>query len=323
MTLTRRALPLFLATPALVTPAVAQTSWPDRPVRIIVPYAPGGANDLLARLVAQRMAERLGQPVVVENRAGAQATLGTSLVARAQPDGLTLLVAASGPISVSAATNPRLPYQPLRDLAPITMLASFPLVLLVPGGSPHRSVADLVAWLRANPDRGTYSSSAASFQLATELFAQTIGVPLTHVAYRGSAESAGAVAAGDVTLTLVDSTPATPVIQAGRARGLAVTAPARLAAFPDVPTMAEAGMPALEVSLWAGLFAPAATPAPILARLHEEALAALAHPEVAGRIRAMSMAVEGNSPADFRARIGAEISLWAEVARRGNIRFED
>lgn len=323
MTLTRRALPLLLATPAISTPALAQPAWPDRPVRIIVPYAPGGANDLLARLVAQRMSERLGQPVVVENRAGAQATLGTSLVARAQPDGLTLLVAASGPISVSAATNPRLPYQPLRDLAPITILASFPLVLLVPGASPHRTVADLVAWLRANPDRGTYSSSAASFQLATELFAQTIGVPLTHVAYRGSAESAGAVAAGDVTLSMVDSAPATPVIQAGRARALAVTAPARLAAFPDVPTMAEAGMPALEVALWAGLFAPAATPAPILARLHEEALAALAHPEVAGRIRAMSMTAEGNSAADFRTRIGAEISLWAEVARRGNIRFED
>lgn len=318
MKLTRRALPLLVATPGW-----AQAPWPDRAIRIVVPYAPGGANDLLARLVAQRMGERLGQPVVVENRAGAQATLGTNLVAQARPDGLTLLVAASGPITVSAATNSRLPYQPLRDLAPIAMLASFPLVLLVPATSPHRTLAELVAWLRANPDRGTYSSSAASFQLATELFAQAIGVKLTHVAYRGSAESAAAVAAGDVTLTLVDSTPATPVIQGNRARGLAVTAPQRLAAFPDVPTMTEAGMPGLDIALWAGLFAPAATPAPILARLHEEALAALANPEVAGRIAAMSMTVVGDTPAAFRDKIAAEITLWAEVARRGNIRFDE
>ncbi len=319
MSILRRAVSLL----PLAAPALAQTGWPDRPLRIIVPYAPGGANDLLARLVAQRMGERLGQPVVVENRAGAQATLGTGLVARAQPDGLTLLVAASGPITVSAATNSRLGYQSLRDLAPITMLASFPLILLVPASAPHRNLADLVAWLRANPERASYSSSAASFQLATELFAQSLGVRLTHVAYRGSAESAAAVAAGDVTLTLVDSTPATPQMQAGRARGLAVTAPARLAAFPELPTMAEAGMPSLEVSLWAGLFAPAATPPAILARLHEEALAALTHSEVAGRIRAMSMTVEGDSATDFRARIAAETALWADVARRGDIRFDE
>ncbi|HYF07550.1 MAG TPA: tripartite tricarboxylate transporter substrate binding protein [Acetobacteraceae bacterium] len=321
MMLTRRSVAAMGA--VLPLAARAQEWSPDRALRIIVPYAPGGANDILARLLAQRFTERLGQAVVVENRPGAQAMLGTQFVAQARPDGLTLLVAASGPITVSPAVNRATPYRPLHDLTPVSMIASFPLLLIVRADSPHRTVAELVAWARANPGRANYASSAASFQLATELFKQRTETAFQHVAYRGSADSTNAVASGEVTMALVDAGPATPALEAGRVRALATTAPQRLPSLPDVPTMAEAGVPGIEVLLWSALLAPAGTPAPVVARLAAETARAVREPDVAQRITAYRMTAAADGPEALRTTIARELLLWAEVARAGNLRFEE
>jgi tripartite-type tricarboxylate transporter receptor subunit TctC len=319
----RSALAGLLALPAVGARAQGATAaWPDRPVRLVVPYAPGGANDILARLYGQKLSERLGQPFVVENRPGAQAIIGTEAAARAQPDGYTLLLGASGPIVFNPATYASLPYDPLRDLAPVFLLATFPLVLVVAAGSPHRSVAELVAWAKANPQRANYGASGAGFQLPTELFNQRAGTRFQYVAYRGSAESVNAAANGEVTIALVDTGPASVAIAAGRARALAVAAPERVAAYPDVPTMAELGFPEVQATLWSGLFAPAATPHPILDRLQAECEAITALPAIRQRLATLAMDPGGRGPDEFRTLITREIETWTGVARTAGIQLE-
>ncbi len=308
----------MLAVPA----ARAQGAWPDRPVRIIVPYAPGGANDILARLYGQKMGDRLGQPFVVENRPGAQAIIGTEAVARSRPDGHTLLLGASGPIVFNPATYASLPYDPLRDLAPVSMLASFPLVLVVAANAPFRDLAELVAWAKANPERANYGASGAGFQLPTELFNQRAGTRFQFVAYRGSAESVNAAANGEVTIALVDTGPASVAISAGRARALAVTSSSRVPAYPEVPTMAELGFPEIEATLWSGLFAPAGTPPAILQRLQAECDAVTAMPDIRQRLAVLVMDPVGRGPEGFRATIAREIEVWTRVARTANIQLE-
>ncbi|WP_426959356.1 Bug family tripartite tricarboxylate transporter substrate binding protein [Muricoccus radiodurans] len=319
----RRALGRLLAGAALA-PAAArgQGAYPDRPVRIVVPYAPGGANDILARLYGQKMGERLGQPFVTENRPGAQAIVGTEAVARARPDGTTLLLGPSGPMVFNPATYAQLSYDPQRDLAPVSMLASYPLVLVVAAGSPHRSVAELVEWARANPDRANYGAAAAAFQLPSELFNQRAGTRFQHVAYRGSAEMVSAAASGEVTFSMADPGPAVVGLQAGRVRALAVTAPQRVAALPDVPTMAELGFPDLQVTLWAGLFAPAGTPPAIIERLHVECATITAMPDIRQRVASFGMDPVGSPPAALREVMAREIPLWTGVARAANIQME-
>jgi tripartite-type tricarboxylate transporter receptor subunit TctC len=289
---------------------------------VIVPYAPGGANDILARLYGARLSERLGQPFVVENRPGAQAIIGTEAVARAQADGYTLLVGASGPMVFNPATYQRLPYDTLRDLAPVSLLAAFPLALVVARGAPFADLPALLAFGRANPDRANYGASAASFQLPTELLNQRAGTRFQYVAYRGSADTVNAVANGEVTTALVDTGPAAVAYAAGRVRILAVTAPRRLPAWPDSPTMAELGFPELTVSLWSGLLAPAGTPAAIIQRLAAECAAITQEAPIQERLRALSLDPAGTTPDEFRAVITRELPVWAEVAQRANIRLE-
>jgi tripartite-type tricarboxylate transporter receptor subunit TctC len=313
---------LASAVASLVRPAGAQPAWPDRPLRIIVPYTPAGTNDIVARLLAQQLQDSLGQPAIVENRPGAQAMLGTELVARARPDGLTLLVAASGPIVFSQVTEARPPYDPLRDLAPIATLVGFPLLVLVGAEAPVADLAGLIAAARARPERANYGSSSAAFQLVTELFNQRNGTRFAHVAYRGSAEVATAVATGEIGLAILDIASATPLLSAGRVRALAVTARARLPGLPAVPTMAEAGLADFEIGFWAGLFAPAATPDPVLARLAAAAAALTASPGFRERAAALQMVPQDAGPAAFRARIAAEIALWRRVAAATGLVFE-
>ncbi len=321
MTLPRRHLVALAA--ALARPALAQDApWPDRPLKLVVPYAPGGSNDIAARLLAQHLTSALGQPAVVENRPGAQAILGTELVARARPDGLTLLVAASGPIVFNPATNDQLSYDPLRDLAPVSLLVDYPLMLLVAADSPHRSLAELVAHARANPEKANYGAPAASMQLATELFNQRAATRFQHVAYRGSAEIVTAVAAGDLSMALLDMAPAAGAMAAGRVRALGVTTAQRLAAFPEVPTLAEAGFPDMVVSFWAGLLAPAGTPAAVVGRLAAECAGLVASPGYRERMAALHSNPRATTPAEMRALIGREIALWRGVAQAGNIRME-
>ncbi|MFT8246501.1 Bug family tripartite tricarboxylate transporter substrate binding protein [Roseomonas sp. BN140053] len=302
--------------------ARAQGRYPDRPIRVVVPYTPGGTNDIVARLYAAKLTEVLGQPVVVENRGGAQGIVGTEAVARAAPDGYTLLMGAPGPLIFNAVTYSRLPYDPRRDLLPIAKLIGVPLLLTVSGNSPYRSLAALIEGAKAHPDAMTYGVSAAPFQFAMEMFNQQAGTRFTYVAYRSTAESGNAVANNEVTATLSEAAPLIAGLEGGRLRALAITSPARLPSLPDVPTMTELGFPAITVEMWCALFAPRGTPQPVLDRLTEAALQVTAAPDLQARFPALSIRAAPAGPDAVREEIDRDIGRWAEVARTANIQLE-
>jgi tripartite-type tricarboxylate transporter receptor subunit TctC len=299
--------------------AVAQESYPARPVHIVVGYAAGGGNDIIARLVAQKMSESLKQPVIVDNKPGAQGIIATEAVARAKPDGYTLMVGPSGPLTVNPVIYAKLPYDPSKDFAPISRIGAFPLILVTGAQQSFRSVADIVAFAKKNPDGANYGASAASFQLVTELFKQRTGTGFVHIPYKGSGESLNAVIAGDVTMAIIDSIPAAGALKGGTARGLAVTSPTRAAEWPDIPTMKEAGVPEMEVSLWTGLLAPAGTPAPIVETLHGEIARIVALPDIKERFAQLGVDPIGGTPKEFRQTIEREIALWRDVAKKAGI----
>src|SRR3954468_16955892 len=215
--------------------------YPARAIHIIVGFTPGGGNDLIARIVGQKLSESLGQPVVIENKPGGGAILATEYVAHAAPDGYTLLVSASGAMVINPAVYARLQYDTVRDFVPVSELGSFPLILIVNASSPFKSLADLVTFARQNPDKANYSSSSAAFQLATELFKQKTGAPMQMIPYKGANDSVVAVISGEVTATIADAGPVSSQVAGGKVRALAVAAPKRMAEMPDVPTMKEAG----------------------------------------------------------------------------------
>src|SRR5262245_20511280 len=296
--------------------------FPVRPIKLIVGFGPGGGNDILARLLAQKLAERLGQAVLVENKPGAGAMIATELVAKAAPDGYTLLVGATGAMTINPAVYSKLPYDTLRDFAAIAMIASFPLLLCVKAEAPVRTLAELVAYSKANPGEANYASSSAAFQLATELFKMKTGAPLEHIAYKSSGEMVTAVVGGEVLVALADAPAVAGQIKAGTIRALATTASARMREYPDVPTMAEAGVPELEVRLWSGLFAPAATPAGIVEKLTRELSQILKEPAVAERLAGLAVDPGEDLGPQFAARIGAEIPRWTMIAKAANIKLD-
>ena len=252
-----------------VVHAADEAKYPTRAIRIVVGFTAGGGNDIIARIVGQKLSERLGQPVIIENKPGAGAILATEYVARSAPDGYTLLVGASGAMTINPAVFEKLSYDTMRDFAPVSELAAFPLILIVKATSPFKSLADLVAYAKANPDKANYSSSSAAFQLATELFKQKTGAPMQMIPYKGANDSVTAVISGEVTATIADAGPVTSQINGGLARALAVATPKRMDSLPDVPTMREAGAD-VEAVLWSGIFVPAATPLEIVRKLEAE-----------------------------------------------------
>ena len=322
--LSRRRLGLAAAAALAARPAAAQprggeaAGWPDRPIRILVPFAPGGGNDILARVYGQRIAERLGQSVVVENRPGASGQVGTEAAIRSRADGYTLVVHPSGPVLANAGQDAPA-YDLARDLAPIAVLGTFPAYVLVAPDSPHRTLADLVAWERARPGRATYGTGGVTFQIWIEALNLRAGTKFEVVFYRGSIDAISAAAAGDTTFAVADPGPSLPALQGRRARGLAVTTPRRVAAAPDVPTIAEAGFPGLEQLSWIGLFAPAGTPAPILQRLEALVADAARLPEVRERLVPLGMEPEPSSAAAFRATIVEEAARWREIAAAAGV----
>ena len=304
--------------------AFAQTpaaGYPSKPIRIIVGYTPGGANDILARLVGQKMAETFGQQVIVENRPSTGAIIGTDAVAKAAPDGYTLTMGASGPIVFNPSLYAKLPYDAMRDLAPVSMVGSFPLILVVQASGPHRSVKELAAYSKANPSKSNYGSSAASFRLVTELLKQKAGISSDHIPYKGSAPAVQAVVSGEVLMTLVDSGPAAGAIKGGLLRGLAVTSAKRMPLLPDIPTMAEQGVD-LQVTLWSGLLAPAGTPPAIIQKLQIEVARIVKLPDVRERMLQLGIEPEGSTPEEFARIIATEIPLWLGVAKANNIQPE-
>ena len=317
----RGLLAIALASTALPGWAQGAGSFPNKPIKIVVGYAPGGANDILARIVAQKMQDGLGQPVLVENRPSTAAIIGSEVVAKSPPDGYTLLMGASGPIVFNPALYSKLSYSPQKDFAPISLVGTFPLVLSVQGSSPYKTLADLVAYTKANPGKSNYGASAASFRLATELLKSKTGIQAEHIPYKGSMESVNAVASGQVTMTLVDSGPAAGALKGGLLRGLAVTSPQRLAVLPDIPTMAEQGID-LTIQLWSGLLAPAGTPQPIVQKLAAEVQRIVRLPDVRERMLALAIDPEGSTPEQFAKVIATEIPLWTGVAKANNIKAD-
>jgi tripartite-type tricarboxylate transporter receptor subunit TctC len=305
---------------ATLAPALswAQAVWPNKAVRIVVPYAPGGANDILARVLAEKLTPVLGQPVLVENKPGAGAMVGSDFVAKAAPDGYTLLMAASGPMVFNPVLVAKLPYNPLTDLAPISIVGSFPLILAVNESSSAKTFKDLVALSKASPDKSNYSYPAASFQLIMELVKARSGLKALNVPYQGSAPSINAVLTQEVQMTLIDSGPIAARVKSGKLRALAVTSEQRLASYAQVPTLKEQGID-LAVNLWSGLLAPTGTPEPILKRLQEEVARIMALPDVAERMAKLDIRPLGTSSADMGKTMASEIQLWSQVAKDNNI----
>ncbi len=295
-------------------------NYPDRPIRFVVGFTAGGGNDIIARLIGQKLSESLGQPVIIENKPGAGAIVATEYVARATPDGYTLLIGASGAMAINPAVFEKLNYDTLRDFVPISELGSFPLILIVNAKSPFKSVAELVSFAKQNPDKTNYSSASAAFQLATELFKQKTGAPMQMIPYKGANDSVTAVIAGDVTATIADAGPVMSQVTGGQARALAVAAPKRMADLPDVPTMKEAGAD-VEAVLWSGIFAPKATPPAIVKKLQDEFIRIARLPDIVARMKLLSIDAVGNSSEEFAHIIAADIERWTAVARAGNIKL--
>jgi tripartite-type tricarboxylate transporter receptor subunit TctC len=321
MKITRRA---AIAGALLPFAAGAQApEWPSRPVRFIVPYPPGGPTDIMGRIVAQAVQGPLGQPFVVENRAGANGLIGSEQVARAAPDGTTFLVNASAHVIVPHLT-PNMPIDVLADFAPVTNIAAVPLWLVVNPALPVRSVADFIAYARANPGRISYasSSSGGATHLAGELFKQLTGTDMVHVPYRGSGPAVQDLIAGNVQ-AMFDSVPSSAAsTRDGRLRALAVTTRHRIAAFPDLPTIAEAGVPGYEISTWYGIWAPARTPLAIINRLQQAVAAAARNPETRARFDALGAEPVADSPEDYTRFVRAEFDRWGKLVRDARIKMD-
>ena len=317
---------LGLATLAAVTigSACAQedpSKYPTRAIHIVVGFTPGGGNDIIARLVGQKLSESLGQPVIIDNKPGGGAIVATEYVAKSVPDGYTLLVGASGAMAINPAVYAKLPYDSVRDFVPVSELGSFPLILIVNMSSPIKSVAELVAFAKANPDKTNYSSSSAAFQLVTELFKQKTGAPMQEIPYKGANDSVMAVISGQVTATIADTGSASSQIMGGQVRALAVASPNRTEDLPDVPTMKEAGAD-VDAVLWSGIFAPRQTPPAIVMKLEGELMRIVRSPDVVARLRPLGIFPVGNSSAEFAKVLASDIARWSEVAKAGNIRIE-
>jgi tripartite-type tricarboxylate transporter receptor subunit TctC len=295
--------------------------YPSRPIHIVVGFTPGGGNDILARIVGQKLSENLGQPVVIDNRPGGGAIVATEYVAKAVPDGYTLLVGASGAMTINPAVYTKLPYDPVHDFVPLSEIGSFPLILIVNASSPFKSVADLVAYAKANPDKTNYSSASTAFQVATELFKQKTGAPMQEIPYKGAADSVMAVISGQVTATIADAGPVSGQIKGGQVRALAVAALKRTADLPDVPTMKEAGAD-VEAVLWSGLFAPRNTPPAIVKKLEAELMRIAKLPDVIEKLKPLGIDPVGNSSDEFLAVMTADIARWTAVAKAANIKIE-
>lgn len=311
---------------AAMLPAAARAAepFPTRPIRLVVPYPAGGGTDIVGRVLGQKLHESLGQPVVIDNRGGAGGSIGTGMAAKSAPDGYTLVLVPTSHV-INPSIYAKLPYDTERDFAPITMVASAAILMAVNPRVPANTIRDFVEAAKARPQTlANYGSAGAGtvFHLTGELFNQLAGLSLQHVPYRGGAPTITALLAGEIPLAFETMLALQPHVRAGTVRALAVTSPRRSAIMPDIPTTAEAGFPTLVADNSYALFAPAGTPAPILARLHDATVAALALPGVRDQLREQGAEVVGNSPAELAAYVTAEIPKWAALVRQAGMKPE-
>jgi tripartite-type tricarboxylate transporter receptor subunit TctC len=300
----------------------AQTDYPNRPIHFIVGFAAGGGNDLFARLVLQKFQENTGSTVVIENRVGAGGRIAAEFSARQPPDGYTVMVGATGQMSIATAIFPDLSYHASNSFIPLNMIASFPLVLVIPADHPAKDVKELVAWAKSNPDKSNYGTSSPAFTIASELLKLKSGMPAVAIPYKSSNESNLSVVSGQSLFTISDGPPVIPLIQAGKIRALAVTGSERSPELPGVPSMAEAGFPDVDTQLWSGFFVPVGTPGPIVDKLTRELAKALADPAVQEGLQKMAVKPGGPTGNDFKKRIEADIKSFAEVVKAANLTFK-
>ncbi len=314
----------ILALIALCAAALTASAqgYPFKPIRIVVGFPPGGGNDIVARLVGAKMQEAWGQPVVIDNKPGANSIIATEFVAKSVPDGYTLLVNATGGMSVNPVLYSKLPYDSLRDFVPISMIGMFPLVLAVNPSLPVNSVQELIAHAKANPGKLNYSAGSTAFQVASEMFKQMTGTDIRHIPYKGSVQAINAVIAGDVQMTIVDSPPALPHVKSRQLKGIAVTSARRAAPAPEMPTLSEAGVPGYEMNLWIGVFAPAGTPGDIAARLTNEVMRIVKLPDIRERLAAMGIEPVGDTAEQLARTIRSEIARYGPVVKAANIRAD-
>lgn len=297
----------------------AHAAYPDKPIRLVVPYTPGGVTDLLARAVAKSLSERVHQSVIIDNRAGAGGNIGAEMVARAPADGYTLLMGSAATQAINASLYKRLPYDHIKDFAPITLVAEVPNILVVNPSIPARNVSELIAYGKANPDRLSFGSSGTggTIHLSGELFKSMAGVKMLHVPYKGSAPAVSDLLAGQINL-MFDSSVA-PYVKSGKLRALAVTSAKRSPVLPDVPTMAEAGLPGYESTAWFGILAPAGTPPAIVDKLNKDLVAILRDAEMRKWMQSQGADAIGDTPSEFATYIKTETAKWARVVKEAGV----
>jgi tripartite-type tricarboxylate transporter receptor subunit TctC len=314
---------LALIATLLSPPAATAAEWPARSVRLIVPFAAGGLNDVVARLVAPYLERALGQPFIVDNRPAASGIVGTDATAKAPPDGYTLLMVASS-FTVVPATNAKLPYDPERDLAPIVMVAKNSLLFLVNPKVAANSLSEFVALAKANPGKLNYASPGAATQthLVVELFSRKAGIKLQHIPYRGGAPAMTAMVAGDTQFTAISTLLSLPQLQAGALRALGSGSLTRDPQLPDLPTVAEQGFPGFEAIQWIGLLTTAGTPREVVERINLEVNRALRDPDLIAKFAQQGLAPAGGTPAEFQRTIATDLKNWSETARAADIKAE-
>ena len=298
--------------------------YPTKSIRLIVPYAPGGSTDALARLIGQRLSDKLAQPIIVDNRTGANGNIGTEIVAKAQPDGYTLLMAFDATMVINPSAYGKLPFDPIRDFAPITKVAALPLILVAHPSFPANDTKELIAYAKQKPGVNYSSSGHASTpHLAMLMFEQRTGTRFTHIAYKGGGQAVIDVLAGQVPLLATAIPTVQAHMKAGKLKGIALTSAKRHAAVPAVGTFAEAGLTGFDVSAWYGLLAPARTPKPIVTQLHNEVVRILATPEIKERfLTTIGGDPVGNTPEHFAADIKADIARWSKIVKESGLKIE-
>jgi tripartite-type tricarboxylate transporter receptor subunit TctC len=292
-------------------------AWPSKPIRWIVPFAPGGTTDILARTIAEKLTPALGKPVIVENNPGAGGSVGATQTAKAAPDGYTIMGGTISTHAINASLYKKLPYDPVKDFVPITLIARVPNLLVVNPEVPAKNVKELIALLKANPGKYTFASSGngTSQHLSGELFKSMAGVDMQHIPYKGSPPALQDVVGGQVTMTFDNITTAWPLAKAGKLRPLAVTTAKRSPIAPDVPTLAESGLAGYEVGSWQGVFAPAGTPPDVVKRLNTEIVKIINMPDVRAKLEALGAEPVGNSSDEFATIVKSEVAKWAKVVK--------
>ncbi len=321
---------LLTCAPALLAPAAhaadksATGDYPNRPIRFISPFLPGGSQDVIARIVGGRLSERLGQQVVVDNRSGAAGIIATEITARAQPDGHTLLMITAGPITIAPGLQSRLPYDPQKDLAPITQLVETPMALIASPAFPAKSVAEAIALAKAKPGQLNYASvgNGSISHLTMELFKTQTGTDLAHVPYKGAVPAFTDLIGGQVQLLFITTASAQPFTASGKVRALGVAAKKRSAMMPEVPTIIEAGVRNFEVPVWAGVATTAGTPKAVVDRLYREMHAVLQMPETRERLAGLGSDVVGSTPEQFSALLKEDRARWAKVIKTANVKVD-